>query len=135
MRSRLGRLPTTRSMVSVSVPWALARMWSPWKSSPKRKASRASGGVYAQRGRKEPLRGSSARRGCQATIESIMDGRTGAPLTHQDIGARPVMDVPRWAYTAPQRLAAAFRDVLPCPPTEPLPHLAPRRDVLVEGAQ
>jgi hypothetical protein len=44
------------------------------------------------RERKEPLR---AKRECQATIESIMDGRLEILLFIQNGGARPVMDVPR----------------------------------------
>jgi hypothetical protein len=57
-----------------------------------KEAVRASGGISAQRGRKEPLR---AKRECQATIESIMDGRMEISIIFQDFGARPVMDVPR----------------------------------------
>jgi hypothetical protein len=57
-----------------------------------KEAVRASEGISAQRGRRDPLR---ARRECQATIESIMDGRMEISLIFQNDGARPVMDVPR----------------------------------------
>jgi hypothetical protein len=75
---------------------------------PKRKRGASGGRSIVSSGRKEPLRDASARLGCQATIESIMDGRLEILEAHQGNGARPVMDVPEKRYCARQRLAAAY---------------------------
>jgi hypothetical protein len=49
-------------------------------------------------------------RGCQAPPRVHQGRALEIPEALRDDGARPVMDVPRWAHKPPQRTAAAFTE-------------------------